>query len=341
MSPRGGPVVACLLILLPACGNEARTGPVSPEAAQDCEQEPSAGLRTLCLVQVAADRARAGDEAEVARACGAVPAGTWFDECHFRAGEELAHAGRLAAGLSSCNQAGRFRSFCFTHAAWGAPPAPAPLAEWEALGAPFADLHGVEVLRARWWFNHYYGTGLADPAPARAAPEPGRAAARGAWALEAVRLAGGDLDVAAAAWAGEPLRGEPLPPPERVGRYDVPFAIPEELALPHVPGFGGSTRLVGETDEEDLAIALLEAAWFRESAGAATFAAALDDPRPRVRYTALRAFRTLPSEGAEAKLTSLANDPDPIVRAHVQDALKYRTWMGKGHPPGLRPKGAN
>ena len=84
-----------------------------------------------------------------------------------------------------------------------------------------------------------------------------------------------------------------------------------------------------------LAIALLEGACFRESAGAATFEAALDDPRPRVRYTALRCYRTLPSAGAEARLTGLVNDPDPIVRAHVEDALEYRTWLGKGHPPGL------
>lgn len=317
------------LLSLAACTPPPPSVPPPAETAADCEHEPSAGLRTLCLVQVAADRALAGDAAQAHAACAAVPAGTWLDECHFRTGEELARAGELAAGLASCGQAGRFRTFCFTHAAWSVPPSSAPLAEWEALGQPFSDVEGVAVLSARWWFNRYYGTGEADSAVAVVAPASGRAAARGAWALEAVRLAGGDLTVAAGAWQGPVLRGEPLPLPQRVGRYDLPFGIEAERLLPHVPGFAGSARLVGETDEEDLAIALLEGAYFRESAGAASFDAALDDPRPRVRYTALRCFRTLPSAGAEARLAGLAGDPDPIVRAHVEDALKYRTWLGK------------
>lgn len=334
----GGGAVVALLAALVGCDGPPPTLVVSPQTAADCEAEGSPALRTLCLVQVAADRARDGDDAEAAKACAGVPEGTWLDECHFRAGEELAMAGRLEAGLSACDKAGRFRSFCFSHAAWGVPPSEAPLTDWETAGEAFEDLNGVAVLRARWWFNHYYGTGVADASAARAAPESSRAAARGAWALEALRLADGDFAAAAAAWTGEALRGAVLPQPARVGRYDVPFGIPDERALPHVPGFGGGTRLVGETDEEDLAIALLEAAWFRESAGAATFEPWLDDPRPRVRYTALKAFRTLPSTGAEARLTALADDPDPIVRAHVADALKYRTWLGKGHPPGLRPR---
>lgn len=338
MRRRGGGAVVGLVVALVGCDGSPDGLVVAPQTAADCDAEGTPALRTLCLVQVAADRARDGDEAEAAKACAGVPAGTWLDECHFRAGEELAMAGRLDAGLTSCDSAGRFRSFCFSHAAWGVRPSEDPLADWEAIGERFADLDGVAVLRARWWFNHYYGTGVADASTARAAPESSRAAARGAWALEAVRLAGGDLTTAGASWTGEALRGAALPQPERVGRYDVPFGIPDELALPHVPGFGGGTRLVGETDEEDLVIALLEAAWFRESAGAATFEPWLDDPRPRVRYTALKAFRTLPSAGAEARLTALADDPDPIVRAHVADALKYRTWLGKGHPPGLRPK---
>jgi hypothetical protein len=324
------------LLLLAACGTPGEPPPAEHPA--DCARESSDGLRTLCLVQVAAERAGAGDIGEATAACAAVPGGTWLDECHFRIGEELAKAGRLPEGLAACAAAGRFRTFCFTHAAWGAPPSEAAEADWVALGATFADLDGEAVLRARWWFNHVYGTGVADGAEVRAAPAASRAAARGAWALEAVRRAGGDLAVAAGAFEGETLRGPTLPPPARVGRYDLPFAIPEEQALPYVPTFGGSRRLVGETDEEDLAIALLEGAWFREAAGAATFERWLDDPRPRVRYTALRYFRSLPSTGAEARLTAMREDPDPIVRAHVEDALTHRTWEGKGHPPGLRPR---
>ncbi len=304
----------------------------------DCDREPAVGLRTLCLVQVAADRARAADAPEALAACAAVPEGVWRAECHFRAGEELAKAGRLSEGLASCADAGRFRTFCFTHAVWGAPPDRAPLAAWEALAGPFTDVEGVANLRARWWFNFYYGTGTADAAAARDAPVESQAAARGAWALEAVRLADGNLDRAAASWLGEPLTGAVLPPPERVGRYDLPFGIPAEQALLHLPGFGGGARLVGETVEEDVAIVLLEGAWFRERAGAASFEPFLDDPRPRVRYTALRAWRTLPSATPEARLTPMLTDPDPIVRAHAEDALKYRTWLGKGHAPGLRPR---
>jgi hypothetical protein len=119
-------------------------------------------------------------------------------------------------------------------------------------------------------------------------------------------------------------------------RYHLPFPIAEERALPHVPTFGGGERLVATDEDDDLAVALVEGACFRESAGATTFAPFLNDPRPPVRYTALRCFRTLFSDDAEATLLALADDPDPIVRAHVQDALKFRTWEGKKNLPGLK-----
>jgi hypothetical protein len=97
--------------------------------------------------------------------------------------------------------------------------------------------------------------------------------------------------------------------------------------------FADASRFVGETDAEDLDIALIEAVYFNTmdattEAGAA-FARWLDDPRPRVRYTALRRFRALPSTGVESRLMAMAKDPDPIIQAHVQDALKYRTWLGR------------
>ena len=318
-----------------AC-ERAMTVPPPPERVEDCDREPVAELKTLCLVQVAADRGRQADHREADDACDAVPEGMWQEECHFRAGEELARAGDLSHGLQLCQEAGRFRTFCFTHSAWGVPPSEAPLSDFEAAGVAFTDVHGVETLRARWWFNHYFGTGKADAAAARSASPENAAAARGAWALEAVRLTGGDLDAARAAWEGAALTGEPLPADRRIGRYDLPFDIAGENELPHVPGFGGSRRLVGETDAEDLEIALLEAAYFRETAGSATFLPHLDDPRPRVRYTALRCYRTLPSPDAEAVLTARKDDPDPIVRAHVEDALHYQTWKGKSNLPGLK-----
>ena len=324
-----------ILLVALAC-HRSPTPPPPPVHLADCDAEPAPELKTLCLVQVAADRARAGDHQEADTACDGVPEGVWQEECHFRAGEELAKAGDLTHGLQMCQEAGQFRSFCFTHSAWGVPASAAPLADYESAGVPFTDLHGVETLRARWWFNHFFGTGKADAAEAHAAAPESAAAARGAWALEAVRLTGGDLAAARAAWAGPALTGEPLPPGARLGRYDLPFDIAGENELPHVPGFGGSTRLVGESDEEDLDIALLEGAYFRETAGSATFLPFLDDPRPRVRYTALRFYRTLPSPDAETVLRARAADPDPIVRAHVADALKYQTWKGKANLPGLR-----
>lgn len=302
----------------------------------DCDLEASPQLRTLCLVQLAADLGGKGDTTGAQAACASVAAPLWNAECHFRAGEELSKTGLLAEGLPFCQNAAKYRTFCFTHSVWGAPPGEAPLQEWVALGAGWEDVDGVESLRARWWFNHYFGTGIADSSAAKAASGDDGPHARGAWALEAVRLAGGDLAAARTSWDGAPLAGAPLAPPERLGRYDLPFAIAEEKALPHVPTFGGGQRLVGETPEEDLDIALLEAAYFRESAGSATFAPWLADVRARVRYTALRCYRTLPSPDAEAVLTALKDDPDPIARAHVADALKYKTWRGKGNLPGLK-----
>ncbi|MSQ04075.1 MAG: HEAT repeat domain-containing protein [Myxococcales bacterium] len=235
--------------------------------------------------------------------------------------------------MELCAKAGRFLGFCFTHAVWNAPPDEAPLATWEALAAPFEAEDGIASLRARWWFNRYVGTGLADSAAAMAAPPESAAAARGAWAIEAIRLCDGDISCAHTGWGSTAPAGPVLAPDRRVGRYDLPFPLTAERALPSVPGFAGSRRLLGETPDEDLTIALLEGLWFREKSGASAFVAWLDDPRPRVRYTALRCFRSLPSPEAEAVLTGMRGDPDPIVAAHVEDALTFQTWKGKGNRP--------
>lgn len=312
--------------------------PLPPGAGPEvCAEEPFEQLRVGCLVESAARSGREGDAAQVEAACKDLSAGTWKDECHFRGGEELARAGKVAEGLSHCGRAGKFATFCVTHAGWGAPPSEEPLAAWLA-GVPAlpAELRAeaTDILRGRWWFNRYFGTGAADPAPAKAAPPEEAPHARGAWALEAIRLTNGDAAAARAAWeAGTALSG---PPAERkLGRYDAPFTIPGEAELPRIFTYGGGKRLVGETPEEDLEIALLEGLFFREATRADAFAPLLSDPRPRVRYTALRAYRTLPSPDAREVLTALQADPDPIVQAHVADALKYETWKGKANAPGL------
>ena len=305
---------------------------VNPERGTDCVGlDPQ--LRALCHVQVAAARGKAADFAAVTDACALYDGRTdafdelWADECHFRGGEELARAGELEDGLWHCNQAGRFRKFCFAHAAWQVPPTGDALAEWEAWALPFGARE-VETIRARWWFNQYFGTGAA------ATPTVDSPHARGAWALEAVRLCAGDLDCARAAWTGT-LAGDPLPVERRLGRYDLPFEVPGDDAVATLPTFGGGQRYAGATPEEDLDIALLEGLYFRESIGAGAFVPWLSDARPAVRWTALHRYRTLPSEGAEATLRAMSEDPDPVVRALVADALEYRTWEGKKNLPGL------
>ncbi|MFN7144209.1 MAG: HEAT repeat domain-containing protein [Myxococcota bacterium] len=328
------------LAALLGCGEAgAPTGSAAPATgAATCAAEPFEQLRIGCYVEQGAIAARAGDAAGAEAACTALPEGTWRQECHFRAGEELAKAGKVPDGLAHCGRAGRFATFCTTHAGWSAPPSDEPLAAWlvgvEHLPAELRA-EGADIFTARWWFNRYYGTGTADPALAKAAPDAEAPHARGAWALEAVRLLDGDLDAARAAWnAGTVLTGPALD--RRLGRYDAPFKIPGEDALPRVRTFGGGKRFVGETPEEDLDIALIEALYFRERTPGAAFRPFLDDPRPRVRYTALRCYRTLPSPDAEAVLTARKDDADPIVAAHVADALKYRTWLGKKNAPGLK-----
>jgi hypothetical protein len=330
--------------LLLACAGGGST--VAPEVRalppgagpEVCAEEPFEQLRVACYVEAAARAGREGDAERAEAACGAVGEGTWRDECHFRAGEELGRAGKVVPALAHCGRAGRFATFCTTHVGWGIPASDEPLAAWlSGVSALPTDLQaeGTDILRARWWFNHSFGTGTADPAVAKAAPADDAPHARGAWALEAIRLTGGDRAAARAAWdAGTILTGTALE--RRLGRYDAPFRVTGEDALPRVWTFGGSRRFVGETPDEDVDIALLEGLYFREQVGADAFAPSLTDPRPRVRYTALRCYRTLPSADAAAVLGAMAADPDPIVRAHVADALKYKTWKGKRNAPGLR-----
>lgn len=319
---------------------------VSPTDVVQCGKESSVELRTLCLVQVAGVTGSRGDLDAVATACGSLD-GFWAEECHFRGGEELARFGNVPAGLKHCAQAGRFARFCLSHVVWGPHPLGVDLAELPDLAAPFLTLPALpqdtpteSLLRSRWWFDQYVGSGSADAAAARGASEVDAPYARSAWGIEAVRLAEGNLERALLAWSGlATLHGAPLPAEQRVGRYDVPFDILGEAALPRIPTFGGGKRLVGATEAEDVQIAVLEGAYFRERTTAQDFRPFLDDPRLRVRYTALRCFRTLPSPGAEAVLRGMAGDADPIVAAHVADALKFRTWEGKQTARGQRTPG--
>lgn len=291
-----------------------------------------------CRVEQAARAGAAGNEKEAEAACKLLEEGPWRQECNFRAGEELGGSGHIEAGLKHCQNAGRFRTFCLTHLAWHIPAeAPGTVEDWVRLAAnfPAKQENAEKHLRARWWFNRYYGTGEADPAPARSASEVDGPYARGAWALEAVRLTEGQIPLVEAAWKGHSLKGPALPPEKRVGHYDPPIPIDGEVELPHIPTFGGSSRLVGETPEEDLQVAILEALYFREGMKGDVFEPYLgmgEDGKPypkAVRYTAFRLFRILPSAHPETTLQGFAGDPDRVVQEHVADALKYRTWEGK------------
>lgn len=316
-----------MILLACAAPEPAPTGPCAEERFED--------LRTLCLVQRASEAARAGDEAAAGSACAAVREARWGQECWFRVGEELGAGGRIPAAMQACAKAGEFASFCVTHAGWRARPTEDPLSLWAEAAAVLPEPQRTEaaaLLPARWWFNRVYGTGVADPS---LATDP---ASRTAWALEALRLSDGDLAAARRAWTEKiVLRGPALPPEARLGRYDLGIRIPGEDA-PRVPVFGGAERLVGADEAEDLEIALLEAAYFREATGAEAFRPHLDEPRPRLRWTAVRLFRILPSADAEAVMRRLSADPDPVVRAHAEDALKYRSWEGKPNAPGLRKR---
>ncbi len=306
---------------------------------KSCATEPYPELAIGCRVEAAAQAANIGDLATVTAACGAIPEGKWQDECHFRAGEQLGKAGRTDDSLGECGRAGDFGRFCITHAGWGLPATdqrtPAELAALatEAIPGKLGQ-DAAQVLRSRAWYNRFVGTGTADPAVARAATGDDVAPAHTAWAIEAVRLSG-SFDAAKAAWtAGTVATGAALPPAMRVGRYETFPDFPGEEAVPHVLTFADASRFVGADDEEDVDIALIEGVYFNLQPGpeaGAVFGRWLDDPRPRVRYSALRRYRSLPSTGVQDRLRALANDPDPIVHEHVADALKYQTWLGKRH----------
>lgn len=308
-----------------------------------CAREPFPELSWGCRVEAAAAAGREGDGTLADEACSPITAEVWRDECHFRAGEELGKHGHTYESLEQCGQSARYGRFCLTHAAWGMPPDTARSAEeWadaattllpEALAAA-----GADVLRSRWWFNHYVGTGMADPLEAQKASPADGPYARGAWAIEILRITGGRVGLARLVWAGDlgAPPGTPLPREARVGRYDVALAIPEEQKIRWIRTFGDARRLVGRTIEEDLEIAYIEAMYFNGPSDGAPFAAWLDDPRPYVRYAALHKYRILPSADVEPTLARLAQDPDPIVRAHAQDGLKYRTWLGKPNATGPR-----
>lgn len=334
------------------------------EALTACAAEPFEELRVLCRIEAAARAAHKADEALTEEACGQVPEGTWRQECHFRAGEELARAGQPAAGLAHCARSGRFSRFCVTHAAWAIPvelglvggeDGPERAAALHARLEPVVAAAGglepdlrqeaADTFRMSLWYMANLGTGRADPTMAQGAASEEIPAARSAWALEAVRLLapdGGPLPADAvarlqAAWRdGLVTEGPPLPPERRHGRFEPPAPVPCERGLPWHPLYGGGRRLRGADADEDLLIAILEALWFQPDAQAELFLPWVGDPRDHVRWTAARLLRLAAPLTLDlaATLRELRADPDACVAWNAKRGLEQRAWE---RPHGKQP----
>ncbi len=361
------------ILLATACGPDRADGlgptPGDPaEALAACDRIVYAELAVPCRVQAAA-AAGQGDEALAERACAGIPEGPWVGECHFRIGEERARAADLEGAVRHCGRAGQFARSCFTHAAsLLAPPAEAPSDPARAVERIVADLARVDALlattrgvdraeardgmAARLWFNAFYGTGRADPAAPRLAPPALAPFAATAFALEAVRLRFPEpgplpddaVERLRAVWDGAaPVpEGAPLAPERRVGRYGSPFPVPGESSEARIPVFGGGMRLEGTTPEEDLDIAILEALFFRTGTPSDAFVRWLDDPRERVRWTAIRLFRRADPDRIDPRqvLERLTASADPVLRWHAYNALdERRPGPSRGPPvvPGAAP----
>lgn len=324
-----------------------------------CETEPFPELQTTCRVQAAARLAARGQAGPAGDVCALVPAGTWREECHFRVGEELATTGQAVAAATSCGQAGWFARRCVTHAAWRlvVDDGLGPEADRSALEADAAELlsavqaslavhedagvagEGRDAFRAAWGRAIYLGSGSADPSAAGGQGELGPALRTG-WATEALRLlvAGGRLPDDAVpqlhqAWLdGVAITGPPTdqPPTQRYAPLQIG---PHDQGLPHLPMYGGGLRLVGDSVDEDLRVAVLEAVYGHPAAGPEHFEPALADPSERVRWTAARLVALAAEhdlDGGSARLAALAADaPDPTTRSLL---LRERT------PPPAAPQ---
>lgn len=331
--------------------------PTEPHTlAAFCPTLPYPELVITCRVQAAADLGRAGEPEAAAGVCAEIPSGTWREECHFRAGEELGRAGLTLPALRHCAEAGWFGRNCLTHAAWNLPadpelgPQTAPAVLWSAAEELDAGVQqalagagdglpgeGRDLVLARYGYNVYVGRGAAPPAAARAEGPVGTMLRTG-FAIEAVRLLDPPtVDGVLAVWRGQDAvpEGAPLSPGARMGRYAQRVPSPHEQGRAFAPTFGGGARLVGQTAEEDLVVAALEALFWREQTPSEAFLPWLDDPREHVRWTAARLLRLAgPAQlDLPATLARLAADhPDENVRWHARFGLEKRTWERRGRP---------
>ena len=114
-----------------------------------------------------------------------------------------------------------------------------------------------------------------------------------------------------------------------MGRYAQRVVAPGERGTPFAPTYGGGARLIGETPEEDMTIAALEALFWLESTSSEAFLPWVDDPRSRVRWTAARLCRLAPPQTVDLPsiLDGIATThTDETVRWHARNGLENRTW---------------
>ena len=346
----------------------AEPWPQDPEALLPiCDAQPFEELAVTCRVQAASFFGLRGQPERAQAVCEAVAEGTWRDECHFRAGEELGRAGHTIPGLAHCAQAGRFARNCITHTAWRLPrqPALSPQHGAEAIGAAWEELsvqvsavldgigdglegEGLDLVQARFAYNVYVGSGQTDPAAARL-PYPLGGALRTGLAIEAVRLLEAAGQPAAVetildlySGAVPPLTGAPVTDREHLGRYHTPILSPHEAGQPHLPVYGGGLRLASKTPDVDMTLAALEALYWLPHTPADAFQPFLDSPEPDIRRVAAKLMRLCAgaTRDIEAALKTLAAEhPDEGVRWHAEDGLERRSFEERGAappPPGIR-----
>ncbi len=346
----------------------AQPWPQDPEALLPlCDEQPFEELAVTCRVQAAANFGLRGQAEQADAVCARIPEGTWRDECHFRAGEELGRAGFTIPGLRHCAAAGRFARNCITHAAWRLPRQPdlsparggaAIAAAWDELSVQVTAVlagvgdglegEGLDLIQARFAYNIYVGSGQTDPDAARL-PHPLGGALRTGLAVEVARLLAADgqpvsVEAIVNVYAGAtpPLTGAPATDREHLGRYHTPILSPFEAGQPHLPVYGGGLRLASLSPDEDMVLAALEALYWLPDTTADAFLPWLDSPEEAPRRTAAKLLRLCHARGfdIEETLTGLAaTHPDEGVRWHMQDGLDRRSFEERAAappPPGER-----
>jgi hypothetical protein len=288
--------------------------------------------------------------------------GVWKQECHARAAQGLGQNGRLLRALVHCVQAGAYLETCVDELVsglphWGRglevhlglssgeeerlrPSAPHARSTMVLFGSKVSDALGpagekvaesaLEKFLMQAWFRLYYGSGDANPEPASGARGLHRAVSRTAFAMEGVRLLAQELppepevvEALVQAWsgAGDFPSGELQLDPTgiRTTTLDLPAELSQMASLHMV---GGGYRLLGETPEEDLLIAILEASYAHPSTPASFYLSWLEDSRERVRLTAARHY-ALTAGRDDTRVQALLESDDAVLKAMVWESLAH------------------